>query len=541
MRRGLVLAVLILAGCPAKTPRPARADNESPPPAKPTRQPTPATQAASAPSAAPTRAARAAAAPYAVPLTDRGIYPELGPKVRLRFPTWLTGAPSALVRTDKARLTYVDGVPVALDLDETGLRATKLGVDHDADGDGIPNALDFLIGGKKAALNNAAYTEGYKRLRYPGGDVPRTIGVCTDVIIRALRNAGLDLQRLVHEDLRRARRKYRNVRKIDTNINHRRVRSILPYFRRHWRVLSADRAGKDVPLIPGDLIFMNTMGDERPDHIGIISDRLGRSGYPLVINNWTVGYRTSEMDLLGTVPMTHRFRMRARPLPLAADQRGLAGVLKRQAFALDAAHTQVLLVTTPGWSASGGQLRRFERRDGSWRVVGRPVAIRIGGNGLGRGRGLHDAMQGALPGCKGVKKEGDHRSPAGVYTLGTALGPQRRRPFRGPWPWRATDARDRFVDDPASTHYNTWQRAPASGSAPWRSAEKLAHYRLALLVKHNMSPVKPGAGSAIFIHTPAGGASVGCTTLAKKELLTILGWLRPDAKPVLVQVADQTL
>jgi uncharacterized protein YijF (DUF1287 family) len=537
----MLLATLILIGCPAKTPRPAQADNKAPRTSEPGHPPTPAAPPAATPVVTPVPTVRPPSTPYAVPLADKGIYPELASKVRLRFPSWLAGAPSALVPTDRARLTYVDGVPVALDRDKTGLPAVKLGAAHDADGDGIPDPLDFLIGGKKAALNNAAYTEGYKRLRYPGGDVPRTIGVCTDVIIRALRNAGLDLQRLVHDDLRRARKAYRNVRKVDTNINHRRVRSILPYFRRHWRELSADRAGKDVPLIPGDLIFMNTLGDERPDHIGIISDRLGRSGYPLVINNWTVGYRTSEMDLLGTVPITHRFRMRSQPLPLAPNQRGLAGVLKRQALTLGARHTQVLLVTTPSWSVSGGQLRRFERRNESWRAVGRPVAIRINGNGLDRGRGLHDAQKGALPGCKVIKKEGDHRSPAGVYTLGTALGPHRRRPFRGQWPWRATDAQDRFVDDPASPHYNTWQRAPTSGAAAWKSAEKLAHYRLALLVEHNTRPVKPGAGSAIFIHTPADGASVGCTTLTKKDLLVILGWLRPDAAPVLVQVADQVL
>jgi uncharacterized protein YijF (DUF1287 family)/L,D-peptidoglycan transpeptidase YkuD (ErfK/YbiS/YcfS/YnhG family) len=505
--------LLVLFGCPTETKRPVR-------PAR-----VPAAPAAKPPDAAPK--------PALPP--DRGIYPELAPRVRLHLPTWLATAPRLTVRAPRASYLYVAGVCVGLASGTPDIEVEGLGK-GDADGDGIPDSLDFLIGAKKAALNGAAYTEGYRRLRYPGGDLPRTIGVCTDVVIRALRNAGLDLQRLVHEDIRRARRAYPMVRRVDPSINHRRVRSVLPYFTRHWRRLSADRDGKDNPLLPGDVVFMNTLGDERPDHLGVVSDRAGASGYPLVINNWTVGHRTSEMDLLGTVPVTHRFRMPAWRLPVAPEHSGLTGVLRRQGIPLPAGHGQVLLVTTPTWTSSGGELRRYQRTGGGWRQVGRTIDVRLGSKGLGRGRGLLEA---ALPGIPAAKREGDRRSPAGVFLLGTALGPQRRGPGR--WPWRQTDARDRFVDDPASPHYNTWQRLPTSGAPRWKSAEKLAHYKLALLVRHNTDPVKPGAGSAIFLHTPAGGASVGCTTMARRDLLAILRWLRPDATPVLVQVSDQVL
>jgi uncharacterized protein YijF (DUF1287 family) len=64
----------------------------------------------------------------------------------------------------------------------------------DADGDGIPDPLDILIGARKLVLNHAKYTEGYYQLPYPGGDVPRGVGVCSDTIVRAYRNAGIDLQ-----------------------------------------------------------------------------------------------------------------------------------------------------------------------------------------------------------------------------------------------------------------------------------------------------------------------------------------------------------
>src|SRR5262249_1500445 len=89
--------------------------------------------------------------------------------------------------------------------------------EHDRDDDGIPDALDVLIGAKKTVANADAYTpeaEGYITIKYPMGDVPRTIGVCTDVIVRAVRNAGLDIQRDLHEDIRRAKSAYPMVKGV---------------------------------------------------------------------------------------------------------------------------------------------------------------------------------------------------------------------------------------------------------------------------------------------------------------------------------------
>lgn len=181
---------------------------------------------------------------------------------------------------------------------------------RDADGDGIPDPLDVLLGAKKTALNAAAYTQGYVRITYPGGDVPRTMGVCTDVVIRAVRNAGIDLQKALHDDIRRAPRAYPMVKgRGNPNIDHRRVSTLLPYFKRHWDRRSARLDDPDDPLRPGDVIFMDTLARPGPDHIGILSDRIGDSGLPLVINNWTNGTVTTEMDLLSFVPVLYRFRL----------------------------------------------------------------------------------------------------------------------------------------------------------------------------------------------------------------------------------------
>jgi uncharacterized protein YijF (DUF1287 family) len=275
-------------------------------------------------------------------VADTGIWSDLDARVQLALPGGLEASRvTAQVDRDRALLVVsVDGVPTkpyplagdaTLEVGDHRLalrpgdraelvallapeRITLAAADPavDKDRDGLPDALDVFIGAKKTVLNADAYGAGYISLEYPNGDVPRDVGVCTDVIIRAMRNAGVDLQAAVHKDIPRARRAYPMIKgNGDTNIDHRRVRTILPWFTRHWdaRTTALDDAAD--PLRPGDVVFMDTFPSKSgPDHIGIISDRRGDSGHPLVINNWTDGFHTSEMDLLGFVPITHRFRIR---------------------------------------------------------------------------------------------------------------------------------------------------------------------------------------------------------------------------------------
>ena len=271
---------------------------------------------------------------------DSGIWSDLDTRVQLALPARVDPA-RVTAQLDAARkllVVAVDGVPtkpypltgdrvLAVGPHQLALRpgdhaelAPLLAPDRivlgatapDRDRDGVPDALDVFIGAKKTTVNADAYGAGYITLKYPMGDVPREVGVCTDVIIRALRNAGIDLQAEVHRDIARARRAYPMVKGTgDTNIDHRRVRTILPWFTRHWERHTASLADPRDPLRPGDVVFMDTFPSRAgPDHIGIVSDRVGDSGHPLVINNWTVGHVTSEMDLLGFVPVTHRFRVR---------------------------------------------------------------------------------------------------------------------------------------------------------------------------------------------------------------------------------------
>jgi uncharacterized protein YijF (DUF1287 family) len=82
------------------------------------------------------------------------------------------------------------------------------------------------------------------------------------------------------------------------------VRTLLPWFVRHFTTLDTH-----APYLPGDIVLFDTIiSKPGPDHIGIVSDRVGPSGQRMVINNWTDGTVDSEMDLLGWVPVTHHFR-----------------------------------------------------------------------------------------------------------------------------------------------------------------------------------------------------------------------------------------
>jgi uncharacterized protein YijF (DUF1287 family) len=99
------------------------------------------------------------------------------------------------------------------------------------------------------------------------------------------------------------------VKKRDPNIDQRRVHTILPWFKRHFEAHGRDPKSTTDPFLPGDVVFFDTFPThDGPDHIGVVSDRIGKSGLPLVVNNWTDGYSESEMDLLGFVPVTDRFR-----------------------------------------------------------------------------------------------------------------------------------------------------------------------------------------------------------------------------------------
>ena len=151
------------------------------------------------------------------------------------------------------------------------------------------------------------YDPAYVRLEYPGGDVPFERGVCTDVVIRALRKgAGLDLQKLVHEDMKKAFTKYPKIwglKKTDRNIDHRRVPNLSRYFERKGYSLGVSKNKGD--YLAGDLVTCSV--GKRP-HIMIVSDHRAKDGTPLVIHN--IGSGAKEENKLFAFKITGHFRLK---------------------------------------------------------------------------------------------------------------------------------------------------------------------------------------------------------------------------------------
>lgn len=151
------------------------------------------------------------------------------------------------------------------------------------------------------------YDPSYVGLAYPGGDVPLDRGVCTDVVIRALRDSlKIDLQKLVHEDMSSAFSKYPTIwrlKKPDRNIDHRRVPNLRCYFKRKGYSLPVTEAKEDYQ--PGDLVTC-TVPSNRP-HIMIVSDKKTSDGIPLVIHN--IGAGTREENRLFSFPITGHYRI----------------------------------------------------------------------------------------------------------------------------------------------------------------------------------------------------------------------------------------
>jgi len=224
-----------------------------------------------------------------------------------------------------------------------------------------------------------------------------------------------------------------------------------------------------------------------------------------------------------------------------------AGAGESDAFARS---TQMIVVTTSDWNAVQGRLQRYERatpRD-TWRPISEPISIVVGKHGLGWGIGViatDDAKVRAA--SDPVKKEGDGKAPAGVFALGTAFG-YAAQPLPGlKMPYLNLTPSIECVDDIGSKYYNRVVDR-SSVAADWNSSEQMRSagesYRWGIVVDHNATVTEvnarpaPGGGSCIFLHIwrSADQGTAGCTAMPQSELETLLAWLDPTRKPLLVQL-----
>lgn len=175
------------------------------------------------------------------------------------------------------------------------------------DGHKMPRAFaERLVAAAIARTHShVVYDSAYRRIAYPGGDVPATRGVCADVVIRAYRQVGVDLQVKVHEDMMRHFSAYPNrwgLKRPDANIDHRRVPNLQAFFR---------RAGAELPVThnpadyrPGDLVTWSV--PPHLPHIGIVIDRKSPAGVPLIVHN--IGNGPVIENVLFAFPITGHYR-----------------------------------------------------------------------------------------------------------------------------------------------------------------------------------------------------------------------------------------
>ncbi len=131
---------------------------------------------------------------------------------------------------------------------------------------------------------NVVYTPDYVSLKYPNGDVPAKTGVCSDVVIRAYRKLGIDLQKEVHEDMKANFSKYPTkwgLKKTDTNIDHRRVPNLEVFFERKGKKLEVSNNPNDYKT--GEIVTWMING--KLPHIGIITHKKSIDGNPIIVHN----------------------------------------------------------------------------------------------------------------------------------------------------------------------------------------------------------------------------------------------------------------
>ncbi len=194
---------------------------------------------------------------------------------------------------------------------------------------------------------------------------------------------------------------------------------------------------------------------------------------------------------------------------------------------------QLLMVSTNSWSDREGVLQRFERLDENWIRVGEPIEIILGRNGLGWGIGLHMIPKNA----KYIKKEGDGKAPAGLFSLGNGFGYD---DFKIDFPYSVYKRTDHCVDDSQSLFYNrivdsTVIKKDYKSFEHMRLKNRL--YKYGITVNHNENQV-PLAGSCIFIHIRSNNnkGTAGCTAMKENEIVNVLHWIKLDKKPLLLQL-----
>jgi L,D-peptidoglycan transpeptidase YkuD (ErfK/YbiS/YcfS/YnhG family) len=200
-------------------------------------------------------------------------------------------------------------------------------------------------------------------------------------------------------------------------------------------------------------------------------------------------------------------------------------------------HQQLVLVISDNWQADKALLYRFDKKSAQWQQQGAHIQVTLGRTGLAWGIGLHKEQSGQ------VKKEGDGKAPAGIFTLGNAFGylPQLNTALT----YQKMTANDFCMDVNGSPYYNqivsklnVGEQGIKGSSEPMRRDIHLSgddKYKKGLIVQHNNDNIS-GAGSCIFMHIWQAPtlATAGCTAMSETNITALLAWLNTTKQPLYV-------
>ncbi len=199
---------------------------------------------------------------------------------------------------------------------------------------------------------------------------------------------------------------------------------------------------------------------------------------------------------------------------------------------------QAVVVVTKDWSAVTGTARLFERKytSSAWKAVGEEFPIVVGRNGM---EWSADFRLPKAPPAR--KREGDGKSPAGIFPLTSVFGTEEKAAAITV-PYTKLDEFTECVDDIKSSHYNTIVDRMKVGNFDWDSSENMLavgpDYGLGVFVAYNTFPIIRGNGSCIFLHVwkNAETGTAGCTAMERSNLERITNWLRSENNPYLIQM-----
>jgi L,D-peptidoglycan transpeptidase YkuD (ErfK/YbiS/YcfS/YnhG family) len=188
---------------------------------------------------------------------------------------------------------------------------------------------------------------------------------------------------------------------------------------------------------------------------------------------------------------------------------------------------QLLVVYNEKPDQNLGRLVVMEKKNNEWQVVSTPKTIGIGRKGF------------AAP---GTKREGDNKSPTGIYRLGQLFCYDKIVSTR--MPFIQTTSEDKWIDDPGSADYNRYIRGGTQAVSFENLKISSDEYKYCFVIEYNMHPVVKGMGSAIFLHLSEGekpNPSSGCVVVTEKDMEWLLNWMNPESKPSILMGNEKIL